>query len=209
MRVLVIGTNDLAGEHVIKLLAEKRHETVALAGSDNEVEGLKKLGASDVLITDGTDFSEALAGCEAVIYLDKASHRTGESKPILVDHRSVNDAIESAKKHGVRRFVLLSAMRAAENESGGSGTTELKQRPEERLRKEELDFTIIRPSTPIDKPGKGQVKVAETPGSENGEIPKEDLATVLVEVLEMERTMNKTFTVTSGETPIRQALSEL
>lgn len=209
MKVLVIGTDDLAGEHVVKLLAEKQHEAVALAGSENAAEGLKKLGAADVVMTDGDDYSEAFAGCEAVIYLGSASNRTGTSKPILVDNESVNDAIESAKRYGAKRFVLLSPLRSGENEGGSSTTMDLKQRPEELLRKEELSYTIIRPSKPVDKPGKGQVAVADTLASEEAEIPKEDIASVLVEVLEMAGTYNKTFSVTAGETPIRQALTEL
>ncbi|CEG26311.1 NAD(P)H-binding protein [Bacillus sp. B-jedd] len=209
MKVLVIGTNDLAGEQVVKLLAEKGYEAVALAGSENARDGLKKLGASDVVVTDGEDYSEAFFGCEAVIYLGSASQRTGESKPILVDNESVNDAISSAKKNGAKRFVLLSPLRGDENEGGGSGTVELKEKPEELLRKEELAYTIIRPSKPVDKPGKGKVEVAEALADEEGEIPKEDLASVLVEVLEMEGSFNKTFAVTAGETPIRQALTDL
>lgn len=209
MKVLVFGTDDLAGEHVVKLLAEKQHEAVALAGSENAAEGLKKLGASHVVVMDGEDYSEAFAGCEGVIYLGSASPRTGESKPILVDNESVNDAIASAKRYGAKRFVLLSPLRSGEDEGGSSGTMDLKQKPEELLRKEELAYTIIRPSKPVDKPGKGQVEVAETLADEEAEIPKEDLASVLVEVLEMEGTYYKTFAVTAGETPIRQALTEI
>ncbi|RDU38111.1 hypothetical protein DRW41_00630 [Neobacillus piezotolerans] len=209
MRVLVIGTEDLAGEHVVKLLAEKQHEAVALASSENQEEGLKKLGASDVLRTDRNDFSSAFTGCDAVIYLGGASPRTGESKPILIDHELVLDSIKSAKEYGVRLFVLLSALRDDETDTSGSGTTGAKQMPEELLRKEGIAYTIIRPSAPVDKPGKGRVEVAKTLAFEKGEIPKEDLASVLVEALEADSVINKTITVTSGETPIRQALTEL
>jgi uncharacterized protein YbjT (DUF2867 family) len=77
------------------------------------------------------------------------------------------------------------------------------------LRQENLAYSIIRPSTPVDKPGKGKVAVAETLTAEEGEIPKEDIASVLVEALEAEKTIGKTITVTAGETPIGQALTEL
>ncbi|WP_053365745.1 NAD(P)H-binding protein [Bacillus sp. FJAT-27245] len=209
MRVLVIGTEDLTGEHVVKLLAEKQHEPVALAGSENQEEGLKKLGASEVIKTDDNYFSVAFKNCDAVIYLGGASPRTGESKPILIDHQLVLVSIKSAKEHGVKRFLLLSALRDHETDTSGSGTTGAKQMPEELLRQEGLTYTIIRPSEPVDKPGKGKVEVAETFATEKGEIPKEDLASVLVEVLETEHVFNKTITVTSGETPIQQALTEL
>ncbi|WP_409274847.1 NAD(P)H-binding protein [Neobacillus sp. SCS-31] len=209
MRVLVIGTDDLAGEHVVKLLCEKQHEAVVLAGTENQEEGLMKLGASVVVRTVGNDFSGAFAGCDAVIYLGGASPRTGESKPILIDHQLVLDSIKSAKRHGVKRFVLLSALRDDETDTSGSGTTGAKQMPEEQLRQEGLTYTIIRPGEPVDKPGKGKVEIAESFAMEEGEISKEDLASVLVEALDAENVFNKTITVTSGETPIRQALTEL
>ncbi|OCA84062.1 hypothetical protein A8F94_15145 [Bacillus sp. FJAT-27225] len=209
MRVLVIGTYDLTGEHVVKLLAEKQHETVAMAGSENRVEELKRLGAAEVVLTNGNDVFNVMSGCDAVIYLGGASPRTGESKPILIDHQLVVDCIQSAVRCGVKRFVLLSALRGEESDASGSGTTEAKQMPEELLRQEDLDYTIIRPGIPVDKPGNGKVTVAKTLMDEEDEIPKEDLASVLVEALETEKAIGKTITVTSGETPIGQALAEL
>jgi uncharacterized protein YbjT (DUF2867 family) len=209
MKVLVIGTDDLAGEHVVKLLAEKQHQAVAMASSENRAEELKRLGATEVVQTNENEISGAFSRCDAVIYLGGASPRTGESKPILIDHQLVVSSIQSAVKHGVERFVLLSALSGEESDTSGTGTIGSKQMPEELLRQEDLAYTIIRPSTPVDKPGKGKVAVSETLTTEEGEIPKEDLASVLVEALEAEKTIGKTITVTAGETPIGQALTEL
>ncbi|WP_053362783.1 NAD(P)H-binding protein [Bacillus sp. FJAT-27251] len=209
MRVLVIGTEDMTGEHVIKLLADKEHEPVAVVGSQNKVSLMTKIGASKVVVMETQDFLEAFSGCEAVIYLGAASPRTGEGKPILIDHQTMIASVEAASEHGVQRFVLLSPLRADENESGGPGTIGGKNQAEELLRQEEINYTIVRPSEPVEKPGSGKVNAAPSLKGEHGEIPKEDLASVLVEALDSRESFNKTFDVTSGETPIREALQQL
>jgi uncharacterized protein YbjT (DUF2867 family) len=209
MRVLVIGTEDMTGEHVVKLLADKQHDPVALVGSENKAAQMKKLGASDIVVFEGENFSNAFSGCDAVIYLGGASPRTGVGKPILIDHQTMIDSVEGAREHEVQRFVLLSPLGADENESGSPGTIGGKNQAEELLRQDQLTYTIIRPSEPVEKPGSGKVEAALSLKAENGEIPKEDLASILVEALDSRETFNKTFEVSAGKTPIREALQQL
>ncbi|WP_260286428.1 NAD(P)H-binding protein [Peribacillus aracenensis] len=205
MRVLVIGTEDMTGEHVIKQLADRHHNPVALVGSENKVEEMVKLGASAVVSLERREFSSAFSDCEAVIYLSSASPRTGEGKPILVDHQSVIDSVEAAKKHGVKRFVLMSAMRA--NELGDASA--IRFNAEELLRQEKFTYTVIRTSMPVDKPGIGKVEAGLSIEHDKDEIPKEDIASVLVEALDTKEVFNKTINVTSGEILIHEALQRL
>ncbi|SIR78814.1 Uncharacterized conserved protein YbjT, contains NAD(P)-binding and DUF2867 domains [Peribacillus simplex] len=205
MRVLVIGTEDMTGEHVVKQLADRHHNPVALVGAENKVEEMVKLGARDVVSLEKRDFSSAFSGCEAVIYLSSASPRTGEGKPILVDHQSVIDSVKAAKKHGVKRFVLMSAMRS--NEMGDASA--IRFNSEELLRQEKFTYTVIRTSMPVDKPGIGKVEAGLSIEHEKEEIPKEDIASVLVEALDTKAVFNKTINVTSGEILIHEALQRL
>lgn len=209
MRVLVIGTEDLTGEHVIKQLSDKQHEAVALVGTKSKVDEMGRLGAADVFVLQNDDYAQAFSACDAVIYVGDASARTGESKPILIDHQSVIDSVQAAKDQGVKRFLLMSAMRANETDKGGSGTDGAKNQPEELLRNAHLTYTILRTGKPVDKPGKGKVEASLSLESKESEIPKEDIATVLVEALELEEAYNRTIEVSSGEMPIREALQQL
>ncbi|MFF2857845.1 NAD(P)H-binding protein [Peribacillus sp. NPDC058002] len=205
MRVLVIGTEDMTGEHVVKQLADRHHNPVALVGAENKVEEMVKLGASAVVSLERREFSSAFSDCEAVIYLSSASPRTGEGKPILVDHQSVIDSVEAAKKHGVKRFVLMSAMRA--NQMGDASA--IRFNSEELLRQEKFTYTVIRTSMPVDKPGIGKVEAGLSIEHDKDEIPKEDIASVLVEALDTKEVFNKTINVTSGEILIHEALRRL
>lgn len=209
MRVLVIGTEDLTGHHVIKQLSEKNYEPIALVGSPAKVEEMEKLGAAAVYVIEGKDFSKAFSNCQAVIYIAEASPKTGGSMPILIDHRAVIDSIRLAKQSGIKRFILLSAMRANESEGSQEWTTGAKNQPDELLRQEKFTYTVIEPSMAVEKPGVGKIEAGSSLKKANPEIAKEDIASVLVEALENENTFNKTFEISSGDTAIKEAIEKM
>jgi hypothetical protein len=62
---------------------------------------------------------------------------------------------------------------------------------------------------PVDKPGIGKVEAGPSIVHDKGEIPKEDIASVLVIALDTKEVFNKTFHVTSGEILIDEALQRL
>ncbi|TLS36982.1 NAD(P)H-binding protein [Pseudalkalibacillus caeni] len=204
MKVAVMGASGSVGEHVIKFLSRKNYESVAVINETNKTEEMKKLGATEVAVSNDEHFEEAFADCDAVIYVSGASPNAGETKTVLVDHRAVIDSVKETKKQGIDRFVFLSAIRANEPEDSDSRTTGAKDEPDELLRQEGLTYTIIRPSHLVDKPGSGKIEAAESVSSE-GEIPREDVAAVLVEVLENEATYKQTYEVTAGDTRIEEA----
>jgi uncharacterized protein YbjT (DUF2867 family) len=82
-----------------------------------------------------------------------------------------------------------------------------KQAADEHLRESELTYTIARPGSLTDEPGTGRIEVARR--VERGEIPREDVARILVATLGIENTHGKTFEVVSGDVPIEDALKEL
>jgi uncharacterized protein YbjT (DUF2867 family) len=70
-----------------------------------------------------------------------------------------------------------------------------------------LDHTIVRPGGLTDDPGTGRVMVGT--GIERGEIPRDDVAAVLLAVLEAPSTIGKVFELVSGDTPIDEAIAAL
>jgi len=63
-----------------------------------------------------------------------------------------------------------------------------------------LDSTIVRPVLLTNDPGTGRVTIAGQTG--RGSIPREDVAAVLLAVLDTPDTGGQTFEVISGDTPI-------
>src|SRR5436305_1467914 len=70
-----------------------------------------------------------------------------------------------------------------------------------------LDYTILRPGSLTDEPGTGRVRVGEQVG--RGQIPRDDVAALIVAALREDATSRKTFEAVSGETPIEEALGRL
>ena len=68
----------------------------------------------------------------------------------------------------------------------------------------ELDWTIVRPGRLTDEPGTGSVRIETTPF--RGEIPRDDVAAVLVAILDESRSSRATLYVNAGEAPIADAL---
>jgi uncharacterized protein YbjT (DUF2867 family) len=85
---------------------------------------------------------------------------------------------------------------------------EAKGAADKALRESGLDFTIVRPGGLTDDPGTGLVEVAPSLGR-RGSIPRDDVAAVLLAVLDEPSTIGKTFELLSGETPIAEAIRGL
>jgi len=66
----------------------------------------------------------------------------------------------------------------------------------------------VRPGSLSDDPGTGTVDVSERLGR-RGQVPRDDVAAVLVAVLDAPNTVGKTFELLSGSTPIADAVRAL
>ena len=71
------------------------------------------------------------------------------------------------------------------------------------LRASGLDYTIVRPGGLTDEPGTGLVTVAER--LDRGQIPRADVAAVLLACLTTPATIGRSFDLLRGETPIATA----
>ena len=83
-----------------------------------------------------------------------------------------------------------------------------KAEADRRLADSGLDWTIVRPGRLTDSSGTGRVTVT-TDMSARGEVPREDVARVLAAALGNPGTIQKTFVVVGGDTPVDEALAAL
>jgi uncharacterized protein YbjT (DUF2867 family) len=84
---------------------------------------------------------------------------------------------------------------------------EAKAEADRRLEESGLDYTIVRPGGLTDDPGNGLVTIATD--LQRGEVPRDDVAAVLLAVLETPGSVGKTFELVSGDTPIDEAVRAL
>lgn len=207
MKVLVLGGGGNVGEFVLKKLADKGHEPVSIAQTENRAEEMRKLCSIEVIVAnEKEEITDAFVGCEAIIYLTGSNPIAGEERDILVDYNSVVETIEEAKRRGIKRFIYLSAVRV--DESDKSKTTGAKNEPEKLFVQEDLHYTIVRSSLATNIPGEGTIKAANSI-KEVGKLSNEDLASVLVEILDSESLYKREIEITGGETPIGKAMNDL
>jgi uncharacterized protein YbjT (DUF2867 family) len=71
-----------------------------------------------------------------------------------------------------------------------------------------LEYTIVRPGSLTEDPGTGRVRVSTALG-DRGEVPRDDVAAVIVEVLDAPNTIGVTFELFSGDLVVAEAVRSL
>lgn len=205
MDVLVIGANGQVGRNIVKELAEKNHNAVAMVRKEEQKAKMEELGASRVVLADlEEDFSNAFDNVDAVIFAAGSGPKTGADKTLTIDLWGSVKAAKYAEGKGVKRFVQLGSMGSDNPDAGGEAMKPYlvaKRSADEILQSTNLDYTIVRPGalTDEEKTGKVEVSAQGFKSMEGRSIPRADVAHVLVNVLERENTYGKVFEILQGE----------
>jgi uncharacterized protein YbjT (DUF2867 family) len=85
---------------------------------------------------------------------------------------------------------------------------EAKRDADEALKASGLDWTVVKPGHLVDTPGTGRVDVTRTFGRRDN-VPRDDVALVLLECLEAPNTIRAEFDLFAGDTPAREAVRAL
>ena len=216
MKVLVAGANGKTASRLVRMLVEDGHEVRGLVRKEEQLSDVEADGAEPVLVdlekekVEGS-VEEAVNGCDAIVFAAGAGPGSGAARKETMDYGGAVKLIEAAEKHGVARYLMLSAMGASDPESGSEAMQPYlfaKARADERLESSDLDYTIIRPGSLTNEEGTGRIDAAESLGR-RGEISREDVARTFVVALEAENTYRKKFEILTGDTPIPEALKQL
>lgn len=224
MNVLLIGANGQIGRILTdKIQTDTSFNLRAGYRKDEQIEEAQARGIETKKIDlekDIKHLGEAMDGIDTVIFAAGSGGETGADKTMMVDLDGAVKAIEAAKRKGVARFVMISAINVNRREvwsynMGGSSTASYyhaaKFYADAWLLDSGLDYTIIRPASLTNEAETGKIEASdyiETEGR-NLEIPRADVASVVIESLKNDNTINREFDVTSGNVPISDALSEL
>lgn len=212
MHVFIAGANGQIGQYLLEGMAESDHEARALVRHPDQGPELQQLGATETVLGDlEHDCTEAMRGCDAVIFTAGSGPHTGPDKTVDVDQDGAIRLMDAAKAIGIKRFIMVSSMRAEEPDKGPEKLRhylEAKCNADEHLKSSGLEYIIVRPGRLTNDEGTGRVELA-TRLTEFGEIPRQDVARVLLAVLDSDHISNTVFDVVSGETPVAGALAKL
>jgi uncharacterized protein YbjT (DUF2867 family) len=212
MRVLIVGANGHIGRRLIRQMSTSPHQSRAMIRNPMQGEALRELGADDIVVADlEGDITPALEGCDAVIFTAGSGGSTGPEKTDAIDRDGAIAIIDAARKAGVNRLVMVSSMGT---DAPDSGPAELqhylraKQAADRHLRESGLNYTIVRPGSLTDEDGTGRINVA-TELKRRGSVSRDDVAAVILQVLDAPNTHGKQFELLSGDTPVQQAIATL
>jgi uncharacterized protein YbjT (DUF2867 family) len=214
--VVVAGGHGQVGLRLLRLLNQNGHRARGLIRRDDQAAALRSAGAEPVVVdleaVSVPDLAIALNGAGAVVFAAGAGPGSGEERKRTMDYEGAVKLIDAARQLGIRRYVMVSAISAADPEgSGAEGVfltyVQAKRDADDALRASGLDFTIVRPGRLTERAGTGRVAVAES--LEHADIPRDDVAAVLLAVLADDGTIGRTFDVVAGDTPVEEAVASV
>jgi len=212
MKILVAGSHGQIGQRLIKAIAESDHSSVAMIRSAGQAPEMTGLGAHETVVADlEGDCGDALKGVDCVIFTAGSGGHTSSEKTDTVDREGAISLIDQAVRHGVRRFLLVSSINADTPENGPESMQHYfaaKKAADDRLKASGLDYTVLRPGKLTDDAGTGQVALEESLGRQ-GEVTRDDVAAVLLALVDAHESFNRQLEILAGDTPIADAVAAL
>ena len=208
MDVVVAGGHGQIGLRLLRLLADRGDRARGIVRNPAHAPDLEQAGAKAIVLDMEAedDLSQAVDGADAVVFAAGAGPGSGAQRKKTVDLGAAVKLMEG----GVKRYVMVSAIGASNPENVPEQMRpyyDAKVEADRRLEESELDFTIVRPGLLTNEAGTGLVEAG--PEVQRAEIPRDDVAAVLAEVLVADNTLGKTFNLVAGDTPIDQAVRAL
>ncbi|AEB62656.1 putative epimerase [Bacillus amyloliquefaciens XH7] len=214
MKVFLIGANGQIGQRLTGLFQKDGTHTLrAMVRKEEQKEALQAAGTEAVLADlegSAEDIAKAAEGCDAIVFTAGSGGSTGHDKTLLIDLDGAAKAVEAAKKAGIKRFIMVSALQAHNRANWNEALKPYyvaKHYADKILEASGLTYTIIRPGGLLNDPGTGNIKAAAD--LERGSISRDDVANTVIASLDEPNTYEKAFDLTAGSTPVREALKQL
>src|SRR5919107_4644629 len=212
MRIVIAGAHGQVARRLCRLLTGRGDTVVGIVRNPDHTADLEADGVTPAVLdlesASVDDLAEVVRGADAVVFAAGAGPGSGEARKHTVDHGAAVLLADAAERAGVREYVLVSSMGVEQARKGTpsgmdpvfAAYLQAKLRAEDEiLPRPALDVAIVRPGGLTDDPGTGRVTLGH--GIEFGEIPRDDVAALLAEILRV-RAADVVVEAISGPTPI-------
>jgi uncharacterized protein YbjT (DUF2867 family) len=212
MRIVIAGGHGQIALRLERLLARRGDAVAGLVRRAEHAEDLRAAGAEPVVCdleaAGVEEVARHLTGADAVVFAAGAGPGSGAARKDTVDRAAAVLLADAAERAGVRRFLVVSAMRA-DPEHPGDEVFDAYLRAKgaadaDVLARDGLDATVLRPGLLTDDAGTGLVRLEASTG--RGPVPRDDVAAVLVELLDTPATAGLTLELISGRVPVSVAV---
>ncbi len=214
MRIVIAGGHGKIAQRLEGLLAGRGDEVAGIIRKPEQAEDLRAGGAEPIVCdlesASVEEVAAHLTGADAAVFAAGAGPGSGAARKHTVDYEAAVLFADAAERAGVRRFLVVSAMGvdgppppgtdpvfAEYLKAKGAADADIRARTG-------LDWTILRPGRLTDAPGTGRVALAERTG--HGEVPRDDVAAVLLALLDEPGTAGLTLELISGDVPVAEAV---
>ncbi|MFF0723656.1 SDR family oxidoreductase [Streptomyces sp. NPDC004134] len=215
MRIVIAGGHGQIALRLERLLAARGDEVAGIIRRPEQADDLRAAGAEPLvcdLESAGVDeVARLLEGADAAVFAAGAGPGSGEARKDTVDRGAAVLFADAAVAAGVRRFLVVSSMGAGSEPSAGgdavfSAYLRAKTAADEYVQaRDGLDWTILRPGMLRNDAGTGQVNLAAKTG--RSAIPRDDVAAVLVALLDEPRTVGLTLELVEGNASVLDAVA--
>lgn len=211
MKIAVLGGHGKIAMHLHPLLKQAGHEVHGLIRNPDHANELRHAGATPVLcdVEKEADISEMTGEADAVIFAAGAGPGSGIERKWSVDYEGAIKLMEAARKNGIQRYIMISAMKVEEPRGNEvfQEYQKAKSKADAALRDSELDYTILRPGRLTDEEGDGLIALA--PELPAGEIPRKDVARVIAALLESDPpvALHKQLDLIRGSHTVQKAIT--
>jgi uncharacterized protein YbjT (DUF2867 family) len=213
VKVAIAGGHGKIARLLEELLVKRGDTAVGLIRNPDHADDLREIGAEPVLcdLEGDDDVGAAIEGADAVVFAAGAGPGSGPERKQTMDLGGAVKLIEAAKQQGIDRYLIVSAMGAADPPAeGGDDFGEYlraKADADRALAASGLAYTIVRPGHLTDDPPSGWVAIGSK--LESGSVSRADVAAVLLAAIDHEASIGRDFDLLAGETPIDAALAAL
>lgn len=206
MKLIVIGAHGGVGRKLLPILKDAGHETRAMIRDPDQAPDIRALGGDPVVGDLEGDFARHLEGRDAVVFTAGSGSGTGALATAMVDGVGAVRAVDAAREHDVRRFVMVSSMGAHDPDVAPELRHYLvaKAIADGYLEHSGLDHTILRPGRLTDDEPTGLIRVGGELGG--GTVARADVAHVAALCLTHRNTVGAVLPFLSGGTPVEEAI---
>lgn len=212
MRIVLAGGHGQIARRVSRLLSARGDEAVALVRNPDHTADVTADGAVPVVLdlerASVEELAAHLTGADAVVFAAGAGPGSGAARKDSMDRGGAVLLADAALLAGVRRYVLVSSMGVDEadgvEDEGFAAYLRAKAAAEDEVRRRPLDWTVLRPGGLTDDPGTGRVRLEPRVG--RGTVARDDVAAVLVSLLDEASTIGLVLELVAGDDVVDAAV---
>ncbi|GAA3291589.1 SDR family oxidoreductase [Streptomyces cinereospinus] len=202
-------------------LAGRGDSVVGIVRNPRHVDDIRKAGGEAVVLdlehATVDEVAAALAGADAVVFSAGSGNSATAARRDKMDRAAVVLVMDAAEQAGVRRFLHVSSINVgcADERGIGEGYSvylRAKHAAEQHIfARTELDWTVLRPGVLTDGDGDGTVELTvgnriAPKHARFAQVAREDVAAVLVALIDRPDTAGRIYVVVGGGTPIEKAI---